>query len=548
MKRFLGRFKYNLIMGGLFAILAVLPDYIFQLIVPNVHYVTDILFIAVISVFGFFLSMSGIFVYVICCTAFMIMQLIQLGHIAYFARPINPLDIGKVFSEFNDIYSASVTDMDDFWFVPTLAIIPFLLLIFCEFKWRKKLYFSFLGIVAVIIFLGVKPERATRRGLHHFLPPETRYSIHNSINSFSFYFVRGFDKESISDIVPKDFYKPYGVHKKSSSADLVVLVMGESTSADKMHLYNSTTYPNTPQLEKIADNNPLFFKAKAISGGVSTHASLPIFFNMMKEPGNIRQLTSYSTNLFKMAKENGYNTYFYSAYDMKQTNLIGVPYIDHIITIEKNRHRFKMEKEDYLLELFKEINLQEKSFVVLNFRSTHSPYEKCYEHHKEFKKFEAKDDSRMEEENTAYANAVLYIDSILGKMIKHIEKHKNLKVHFLFTADHGEMLGYPDGQYGHNRLEKEVYTVPFIWIGQKDNPISLHSTVSHYEIAEIIADLLGYEVQNPNFDNQTFFVHGNNLFEDYEFIKIKRDQENEIEIEPIQTVSRYIAKAREQSE
>lgn len=520
---FLPKLKYNALMGILFAALVVAPDYLFMAFLPNIVYLTDAVFLLVMFAFGFFLSLAGIWVYAICCGLFIFMQTIQLGHIAYFSRPINPLDIGKVFDEFDDIYSAGMSDVDDFWFVPAAAALPFLILLFMEFKWRKKLYFSFVGILAVIIFLGVKPERATRRGLHSFLPPETRYSIHNSINSFSFYAVRGADSKNIHDIVPLDFYLPYKIEKLPESSQLLVLIMGESTSADKMHLFNPNARPTTPQLDKMKDEKG-FTYSLAISGAVSTHSSLPIFFNMMKEPGNVQKLEAEDTNLFKMAKENGFKTYFYSAYDMKQTNLIGVRYIDEMVTSEHNPRKFKRKKEDLLLKMFKKLDLKNgKNFVVLNFKSVHSPYDENYANHPEFDVFKPKDSSRFEEENAAYENAVLYIDSILGQLLDEFKRLNIPNSQFIFTSDHGEMLGMPDGRYGHNQLVMEDMRVPFfIYSADGKAPVLPKGVISHYEISELAAHYLGYKVTNPNYSNDVFFVHGNNLFEEYQFIEYQR--------------------------
>jgi len=514
-------------MAGLFVFLVLLPDFVYECIYPQVRYLTDFLFILVIGVFGFFLSVSGVAVYVVCCLLFMFMQLIQLAHIAYFFRPINPLDISKVFEEFADIYSTSLSDVDDFWHVGLLAVVPFLILIFLEIKWRKKLYFSFVGILAVIIFLSVKPERAMRRGLNHFLPPETRYSMHNSVNSFSFWLVREVFMKSgknARDIIPENFYKPYRMTEISEGADLVVLVMGESTSAAKMHIFRPEIRQTTPQLEKFAENNRLFYR-EAISGAVSTHSSLPIFFNMMKEPGNVRKLFDHDTNLFRMAKQHGYRTYFFSAYDMKQTNLIGTPYIDEIITSEYNPRRFKRRKEDLLVKMFKKLNLHEgKNFVVLNFKSVHSPYEENYAHHPEFDVFKPRDDSRFEEENAAYENAVLYIDSILTQLLEYFKSLNIRNSHFVFTSDHAEMLGIPDGRYGHNQLIKESAAVPFIWyhVGGLE-PDMPKGRIAHYEISKWLAEWLGYKIENPNYGDEVFFVHGNNLFNDYEFVEMHRN-------------------------
>lgn len=539
---FLKGVKYNIIMAIVFTIMVIAPDYIYQAFIPNVHYLFDWLFILVITVFGFFLSMAGTWFFILCCILFMFMQTIQLGHIAYFLRPINPLDIGKVFKEFGDVYSASVADANHLWFVPLLSILPFILMILLKLKWRRKVFCSFIGILAVIVFLGVKPERATRRGLQHFLPPETRYSMHNSINSFSFYLVRGMDKENIKDIVPSDFYKEYNVTKLDTSSDLVVLVMGESTSADKMHLFNKEGNPTTPKLESYV-GNPNFIYQEAISSGVSTHSSLPIFFNMMKEPGNVYKLGDYKTNLFKMAKENGYNTYFYSAYDMKQTNLIGVPFIDEVITSEKDRHKFKIYKEDLLVDLFKKIDLKKgKNFVVLNFKSVHSPYEENYSRYPQFDVFKPKDDSRFEEQNATYENAVLYIDDVLYRLIEYFKAQNIKNSQFIFTSDHAEMLGIPDGKYGHNQLLMESMRVPFILYSNNGIlPTLPNGMISHYEISLLVAEYLGYRIENPNYDNDTFFVHGNNLFEEYEFVQFKRTKEGNLKKILKDTVKGFVA-------
>ena len=195
-----------------------------------------------------------------------------------------------------------------------------------------------------------------------------------------------------------------------------------------------------------------------------------------------------------------------------------------MVTSEHNPRKFKHKKEDLLLKMFKKLNLKNgKNFVVLNFKSVHSPYEENYSHHKEFDVFKPKDDSRFEEENAAYDNAILYIDSILGQLLEEFERLNVANSQFIFTSDHGEMLGFPDGHYGHNQLIIEDMKVPFFLynIGGK-NPVLPKGVISHYEISELVAQYLGYKVTNPNYSDDVFFVHGNNLFEEYQFVEYNR--------------------------
>ena len=62
---FLPKLKYNALMGILFAVLVVLPDYLYMAFLPNITYLTDVVFLLVMFLFGFFLSLSGVCVYVV---------------------------------------------------------------------------------------------------------------------------------------------------------------------------------------------------------------------------------------------------------------------------------------------------------------------------------------------------------------------------------------------------------------------------------------------------------------------------------------------------
>lgn len=86
-----------------------------------------------------------------------------------------------------------------------------------------------------------------------------------------------------------------------------------------------------------------------------------------------------------------------------------------------------------------------------------------------------------------------------------------------------KMPGFPDGRYGHNQLVMEDMRVPFfIYSSDGKVPVLPNGVISHYEISELAAQYLGYRVINPNYENNVFFVHGNNLFEEYQFIEYQR--------------------------
>lgn len=531
--KFLKSRKYNFLFAIVFAVAILLPDFIFELVFPGIKYLTDYLFIIALVVFGFILSFTGIVYFSLVLLLLFVIQSIQLLHIAYFSRPINPLDISKIVTDFSDVYNSGVADLDDFGFVIPLIIITFGTIFFTFFKYRRQLGFSILAIIIITVALGVKPERAMRKTLKSFLPADTRYSVHNSINTFSYFLVTAMDGKTIDSIVPDNLYKPYVIEANHNQLPkLIVLVMGESLNSEEMSLYNAQIPLTTPNLESLKDN-PKFLYLQGMAGAVSTHSALPIFFNMMKEPGNIELFKTNEANLFKLAKQSGYTTHFLSAYDVKQTHNIGVPYVDDIRTSEQNILRYSLKKEDHMVELFQEMDLSEgQHFVVLNFKGVHSPYESNYAHRKaEFSRYQPKNDTRKEEVISSYRNAVLYIDDVIKQLMVEFNKKAKDDGYFILTSDHGELLGQND-YYGHNILKKETALVPFaIYSNQPDKKLyqslKKRKDISHYEMGKMIASLLGYEVTNPNSDKNVSYIHGNNLYEEYEVLGLKR-QENQL--------------------
>ncbi len=540
------RYKYNLLFMFLFLMAIFLPDALFGVIYPHINYTLDILFIIAMSFFGFVLSFCGVWFGGFVALLLFVAQFIQLHHIAYFGLPINPMDVGKIFVETSDIMDSGFAEMNRLWFISPLLILLFGGLIFFFTRFKKELTFSIIACLIVAIGLGVKPERASRKNLKAFLPVETRYSFHNSLNTFSFAIVKGMQmKEATAQIVPSDLYKPYEITKQNEGkARLIVMIMGESMTSTQMSLYHPDKSETTPFLDSLKGNKN-FVYMPAISGAVSTHSALPIFFNLIREPGNIKIFHDKNSNLFKLAKENGYSTHFLSVYDSKQLHQLGTEYIDEIVTSEKHQIQFALEREDFLVKLFKKMDLsQGKHFVVLNFRTLHSPFSENYEHRKEeFSRYPESSDRKTNFNNT-YKNAMLYADSIIKDILEEF-KQKG-EGYFLLTSDHGQLQG-ENGVFGHNHLEVDTAKVPYLAYAHKVDvaPLKKFSdkkTIFANEIGQIIAGLLGYEVNNPNAQNDIGFIHGNNLYEEYPVLEIFRDSEGKISKEQKYLLRAYIEK------
>ena len=182
-----------------------------------------------------------------------------------------------------------------------------------------------------------------------------------------------------------------------------------------------------------------------------------MILNVAKRPNAIQYILSNKTNLFKLAKDNGYNTYFISA----QANdgfsyirsYIGIKYIDKYIDSSNYGYdKYTSGLDNILLKEFKKIDLSKNNFIVLNMIGSHSPYNTRVPN--DFKPFGNKNILDN------YNNTVSYSDKILTSLIEHIHINDK-KILFIFTSDHGQSVGI--NGYGHGNIKNPFhYQVPAI--------------------------------------------------------------------------------------
>lgn len=545
MKKTIARFKYNLIFAFLFASALILPDYALRFSSVHLRIGFDVVFFSALAVFGFFLSLSGRAVFLSVSAVLFACQTVQLHYTAYSGRPLNPVDIHKIFSEFPDIWAAGTGDLKDVWFVMPLLLATFGGTAFFFFKYGKRLGFSVFAVAVVLCALAAKPERASRKSLKHFLPAATRNTVHNSLNTFSYYLVKG-RSLPLKAVVPQGLYRPvFAKRKEGETPRVVMLVMGESLTFGHMGVFGYSR-PTTPFLSEMK-SNPDFLFAKGVSSAVSTHSALPIFFDLMNEPGNLDVLKDDPVNLFRLAKKAGYKTHWLSAQDAKNTHSIGVVHIDDLRTSETAPVLFSRFREDYLLHLLEKLDLSEgRHFVVLHFRTAHSPYESNYAHRKpEFSKYPTNGGNRRTRMVNAYDNAVLYTDSIIRRAFEIFKQKEPDGGVFMVTSDHGQLLG-EDGLFGHNIFKREAFSVPFIiYMAHSDKKIydslKRRQFVSHYRMGTVLADVMGWEIVNPNCRDEEFFIHGNDIFTDYPLMTGTFGKDGDFSLSRVMTLSEYSA-------
>ncbi|MBR1915426.1 MAG: sulfatase-like hydrolase/transferase [Alphaproteobacteria bacterium] len=506
-----------------FFVLAVfLPDFVIGHIC-HLPIKIEMVFLFGVILFGLLLSATNKFVFLFFVSVIVLIQIIQLHFMAYFGSPIEPSNIMNLFRETKDIFDVSY--LKHTWFVLPILVVCFGVLIYYFFK-SKPIKIPFVWLI--LFYLAAhKPYRAysETKGIWYFQPSLTRPSLKNSISTFSYFFFQYWPKGYQNLTVE---YQPYELTDTSSDVQNILLIWGESLYAGHMPMfgYERNTFP---LLSHITEQKG-WQKSLGISGGIATATSTLLFFNVAREPANTDILKTHVANLFQAAKNKGFHTYYLSNQESRLTMGLQTSAIDEIITNDTNPIYFAKYKDEGLINILKEKGLKgKKNFIVLHMRSPHSPYENRYKGREaEFEKYTpaATSKDRFEYETNTYDNALLYTDMVISQMVQSFEKLAlGTNYDIFITADHGQLFDY-QGMWGHNNLVLEQAKVPFFVksFEIKDLP----SVISHYQIGKLILTQIGFELKNKNENNNTYYLHGNNIDFPYDFIEYRIENENVI--------------------
>ncbi len=501
-------------------------------------------------VYGLSLSLFSKNRWVIAVLTFMVIFLfIQLVHSAYFGIPISAMDIRLFFDD-------SVETLEDFGSLLNLVTMPllvctcvFIVMIFAVYKLKQRNRFRYAWALAFILFLQPLYYVYSLKHLHQ-IGLETNRSMGDfpsisenlwvsSHKTILYYLTNTLPHQWSRKNDSKNVLPPFAISKPNPDVN-IIFVMGESLTDIHMSSYGYPK-PTTPFLDSLKNKPNVQFK-KGISAGVVTDVSLSMFFNMVQNPDATLQIASTNRNLFKMAKANGFDTYFISAQGHFSLNLIKgylFPlYIDHYGDSGLFGADYKQDALDFnLVNYLQSVDFKKPVFVVLHQKGSHFPYEQRYPSDYEFFKT-AKGGTFRELQNNYYDNSVRYTDAMLAKLSKIIEKKTNRPTYLIFTSDHGESLG-ENGIYGHTRLNvNDQHQVPIVFMSfhganldflkQKTaadiNPLYM----SHSELARSVAYLLGYQLPFLSQQQEGYVVNGNSLHGDAGIDKISFDQKGKL--------------------
>lgn len=537
MKNISQKLIYNLLLSLIITLLIICVEQIYRsyndILSYNLNiksfceqFIVNLLIISIIKTRAIFVSFLLIITFI----------WFQILHFSYFGTWIFPLEYLLFFTKFQETYDTFRT-VAEIGIIPTLMTLVLLVTIYFLLKnsEEKRLKVPFLSfvLIAFIIFLPIRVYVKDSRKGHR--PNVEYYPIKNTILNLSYL---------LGNIIPKKISGNSGLEQPISNTPNikinnpnvnVIMIMGESLNRNFMSLYNYKL-KTTPFLDSIKNSENFIYK-KAIASGVVTDVAVPSFFNIIKRPDGVPQIISTNTCLFKLAKKNGFSTYFYSSQAKNQLSqlksYICTKWIDEYTdgtSVTKNADQPALDK--FLLDKIENIDFSKPSFIALQQRASHTPFIDTFP--KEFEKFTKNNikDKTIMQNTIDYANSIAYTDYILSQLIKKVKEKTTRPTYFIFTSDHASNVGDPNRQ-GHGRLNYDaIYQVPFFLYAINNaknlrNNFSSFEFISHYQIANLVSHTLGYEENYSHFNiKEDYFVCDGDISGLSGILKISFDENN----------------------
>ncbi|MDR0695163.1 MAG: sulfatase-like hydrolase/transferase [Holosporales bacterium] len=521
--------KWKLVLFILVAsIMLVVPDILFHFVNKTFkvsHDIKTLFFIMPLSA-GLIVCRFKSFSY--CCIVVLcILQIMQFASLAYFGDLMSPYTIYMLERELGDTIQEAVHVFIDYAYILLIVCVPFAVITYIikKSKWR-----SYIGALALLCTVGLFGYKSLSQETERFFPNGIRFTIYNSVKAFWGYIVISRSQ------IPSARYKPYEIRElpetKSDGPITIVYIIGESINFRHMSLFGYER-DTTPQLKQLASRGD-FYYTTGLSGAVSTWAACKFLTSVIKEPDNLQQTSARWTNLFRIAKMNGFKTYYLSNQTEHLLTSIGsTSCIDVIKTRDSNPLKAKELNDEYLFYLLDKQQLDfRKNFIVLHQWAAHTPYSEHKEKGRsQLKGFSGSKDRRIDE----YDNAMLYVDQVVAKIFTRfknmiIDKPNAGKLYVIWTSDHNELLG-EGGKYGHGSgaLHGATADVPIVMLSNDQQYLDMMKAIfkpTHYELARSVARLLGVEIVNPNSVENVFYINGADYNGKCGYLKCTRDNKS----------------------
>lgn len=528
------RILNNFLFSILITLLFLIPDQIFKFFNDDISTMFEVengkqIFWLFVIAFLISLAKSKKVVFSVLATLITI-QYFQMVHFLFYRTWIEPLEIYLFFIHLNETFVTLVTRLDIFILPSILYFISMITLYFIiNKKYEQTIKVKYFSLIVVLIFIIGPIQSYLFTSSRNFKFDVSALIVSNSIKAYNTFFARIVPNKLFGITDPKldQAIKKSIKDENYNDIDMnVVLILGESLRKKNMSLYGYDK-PTTPFLDSLKDDKNFIYK-KAISSGVFTYVSISSLINCIDKPNGLPQVVEKTTCLISLAKQRDFTTTFISAQARDSMSNIRNSLCQESLDVykdayTKNKDNYEDEKDIYLYDELKKVDLNKKNFLILHQYGSHSAYKNSYP--KEFRKF--KEGNLINE----YDNTVVYTDYIFSKIINYLQENSKKPTLLIFTSDHAESLG-ENGVYGHGNIKIPIqYRVPFFVYGinmnipLKEN-IEKQSLITHYQISKYIAHIFGYSIDNESvFLDKDIIVNGKDLTGLDGFIKIKKENE-----------------------
>jgi glucan phosphoethanolaminetransferase (alkaline phosphatase superfamily) len=395
------------------------------------------------ALFMVFIYLSTLFLrsYIIIYTIIIVLTFIQALFWQYFHREALPADIRLFWAHMEESIESLIA-------LPSLFVLPFL--------------FLMLGMVLIWVlkYFSYQPIRYRNKGIYAVLFLLVLLNLNGSM---------GFKMLSASllalspSATVSKSVKETPLYPQRKADYNIVLLIGESMRYDSYV---------AAKLQALG-----FFYKKIYAGATNTDVALPLLLCAKNDP--LKLTADTETNLFRLAKKNGYKTHFISMQTSKALQYIK-PYlqeeqIDHYKNYTENERLPKYDK--LLVDELGRIDFSEKQFIVMEQIGQHSPY----------RYFEGRKSDDIAENYKRSVDASFEIYEAFYKVLK----EEGRSFIFIYVSDHGEFVG-EGGRYGHNCFEPMVYTVPMFIVSDTTLPQGYEAILSHHHLSLFLTYVLGY--------------------------------------------------------
>lgn len=281
----------------------------------------------------------------------------------------------------------------------------------------------------------------------------------------------------------------------------IVFIMGESEAASHVNVFGYERN-TSPFMKELSQRDDAVVK-QSYSAGFMTAVSVPTIFNVVPWPNGQQHINQGNTNLLRLAKEQGFETFYFSAHaenDMNIIQPIGKRWIDNLIFPTNLGYSIEDPCSDHkLIEQFDKIDLSKgKHFIVLQQRGSHGPYGSLLTE-EEKKPFGDADRYDL------YDDTILVTDKLIHYIYDKLSATGNQDWLLIYTSDHGQYVTRKVANQG--TKHPACYIVPLV-ITSADSKVmqeakedfSRCEMASHYQMGSFIIRALGYDYPRANME------------------------------------------------